>query len=381
MISRIWFGGSAAVWVEMFGMGQAYRRPGSLAAVDPAVWQLPACQGVVRCRTAGRCIAPILRGVNSGQVHSGLIIVDKPQGWTSHDVVSKMRRIAGTRKVGHAGTLDPMATGVLVVGINRATRLLTFVVGTSKTYTATIRLGQSTVTDDAEGDVVTTTSAAGITPEAISAGIADLTGDIEQVPSSVSAIKVKGQRAYTRVRSGEDVVLAARPVTIHRFELHDIRTATGPDADGTLLDLDVTVECSSGTYIRALARDLGGALGVGGHLTALRRTQVGPYSLDQASTLEELAADLRLLPINDAARVLFTPRELSAGEALDLSHGRFIPAGDDVGPVAAFAPDGTLVALLKNSADRARPLLVFAPGNGTAVDENTSTVGENGTAP
>ncbi|MBE0009269.1 tRNA pseudouridine(55) synthase TruB [Arthrobacter sp. AET 35A] len=362
-------------------MGQAYRRPGSLAAVDPAVWQLPACPGVVRCRTAGRCIAPILRGVNSGQVHSGLIIVDKPQGWTSHDVVSKMRRIAGTRKVGHAGTLDPMATGVLVVGINRATRLLTFVVGTSKTYTATIRLGQSTVTDDAEGDVVTTTSAAGITPEAISAGIADLTGDIEQVPSSVSAIKVKGQRAYTRVRSGEDVVLAARPVTIHRFELHDIRTVTGPDADGTLLDLDVTVECSSGTYIRALARDLGGALGVGGHLTALRRTQVGPYSLDQASTLEELAADLRLLPINDAARVLFTPRELSAGEALDLSHGRFIPAGDDVGPVAAFAPDGTLVALLKNSADRARPLLVFAPGNGTAVDENTSTVGENGTAP
>ncbi|MBG6180609.1 tRNA pseudouridine(55) synthase TruB [Arthrobacter sp. CAN_A1] len=300
--------------------------------------------------------------MNSGQVHSGLIIVDKPQGWTSHDVVSKMRGLAGTRKVGHAGTLDPMATGVLVVGINRATRLLTYVVGTSKTYTATIRLGQSTITDDAEGDVVATATAAGVTPEAIRAGAAVLTGDIEQVPSSVSAIKVNGQRAYTRVRSGEDVVLAARPVTIHRFDIHDIR----PVAEGTLQDVDVTVECSSGTYIRALARDLGSSLGVGGHLTALRRTQVGPYSLDQAATLDELAVDLRLLPLNDAARVLFTPRELSAAEALDLSHGRFIPAGNDDGPVAAFAPDGTLVALLKNSSHRARPLLVFAPGNGSA---------------
>nr|WP_272942577.1 tRNA pseudouridine(55) synthase TruB [Arthrobacter sp. TB 23] len=293
-------------------------------------------------------------------------MVDKPQGWTSHDVVSKMRGIAGTRKVGHAGTLDPMATGVLVVGINRATRLLTYVVGTSKTYTATIRLGQSTVTDDAEGDVVTTADAAGITAEAVRAGAEALTGEIQQIPSSVSAIKVNGQRAYTRVRSGEDVVLAARPVTIHRFDIHDIRPVTSAEGDGTLLDIDVTVECSSGTYIRALARDLGGSLGVGGHLTALRRTQVGPYSLEQSATLEELATDLRLLPINDAARVLFTPRELSAAEALDLSHGRFIPAGPDDGPVAAFAPDGTLIALLKNSSDRARPLLVFAPGNGSA---------------
>ncbi|MHA7294666.1 tRNA pseudouridine(55) synthase TruB [Arthrobacter sp. HLT1-21] len=304
--------------------------------------------------------------MNSGQVHSGLIIVDKPQGWTSHDVVSKMRGMAGTRKVGHAGTLDPMATGVLVVGINRATRLLTYVVGTSKTYTATIRLGQSTITDDAEGALVASATAAGVTPEAIRAGAAALTGDIEQVPSSVSAIKVNGERAYTRVRSGEDVVLAARPVTIHRFDIHDIRPVITTPAEGTLQDVDVTVECSSGTYIRALARDLGVSLGVGGHLTALRRTRVGPYSLEQAATLEELATDLRLLPINDAARVLFPPRELSAAEALDLSHGRFIPAGHDDGPVAAFAPDGTLVALLKNSSERARPLLVFAPGNGSA---------------
>ncbi len=288
--------------------------------------------------------------------------MDKPQGWTSHDVVSKMRGLAGTRKVGHAGTLDPMATGVLVVGINRATRLLTYVVGTSKTYTATIRLGQSTVTDDAEGDVLSSASAAGVTDEAIRAGAGVLTGEITQIPSSVSAIKVNGQRAYTRVRSGEDVVLAARPVTIHGFEIHDIRSV----GDGSLQDVDATIDCSSGTYIRALARDLGSSLGVGGHLTALRRTRVGPYSLDQAATLDELATDLRLLPINDAARVLFTSRELPDSEALDLSHGRFIPAGPDDGTVAAFAPDGTLVALLKNSSDRARPLLVFAPGNGSA---------------
>ena len=182
-----------------------------------------------------------------GGVLSGLVIVDKPQGWTSHDVVGRMRRIAGTRKVGHAGTLDPMATGVLVVGINKATRLLTYIVGTSKTYTATIRLGESTVTDDAEGEVVATVSAAAATEDAIRAGIASLTGEIQQVPSSVSAIKVNGERAYARVRSGEDVKLAARAVTIHRFEVHGMRRERG----GDVVDIDVTVQCSSGTYIRA----------------------------------------------------------------------------------------------------------------------------------
>ncbi len=296
--------------------------------------------------------------------------MDKPQGWTSHDVVGRMRRLAGTRKVGHAGTLDPMATGVLVVGVNRATRLLTYIVGTSKTYTATIRLGQSTITDDSEGEVTAETSAAAVSPDAIQAAVAELTGPISQIPSSVSAIKVKGERAYNRVRAGEDVVLPARPVTVHSFDVADIRRENG----GVVQDVDVTVKCSSGTYIRALARDLGTALGVGGHLTVLRRTQVGPYTLDQASTLEELAQDLRLLGIDEAARALFRVRELSAAEALDLSHGRRIGAGTaaepadssseelNQRPVAAFGPDGVLIALLEERGSEAKPALVFAPG-------------------
>ncbi|WLQ05409.1 tRNA pseudouridine(55) synthase TruB [Arthrobacter oryzae] len=299
---------------------------------------------------------------------SGLVIVDKPQGWTSHDVVGRMRRLAGTRKVGHAGTLDPMATGVLVLGINKATRLLTYIVGTSKTYTATIRLGESTVTDDAEGEVISSQSAAAITEEAIRAGVAALTGEIQQVPSSVSAIKVNGERAYARVRSGEDVKLAARPVTIHRFDVHAVR----PAGDGDVLDVDVTVECSSGTYIRALARDLGEALGTGGHLTALRRTQVGPYTLDQARTLEQLAGELEVLEMSQAARALMPNRELSAEEATEISFGRRIAAGAGAGtpaaatadkPAAAFAPDGSLVALLADAGGYAKPVLVFAPGN------------------
>jgi tRNA pseudouridine55 synthase len=286
-----------------------------------------------------------------------------------------MRRIAGTRKVGHAGTLDPMATGVLVVGINKATRLLTYIVGTSKTYTATIRLGESTVTDDAEGEVVATVSAAAVTEADIRAGIASLTGEIQQVPSSVSAIKVNGERAYARVRSGEDVQLAARAVTIHRFEVHGIR----PDRGGSVVDVDVTVECSSGTYIRALARDLGSSLGVGGHLTALRRTHVGPYSLDQARTLEQLADDLEVLDISQAARALMPNRELTADETTEISFGRRIAAGAPAGsaqaataerPAAAFAPDGSLVALLADTGNFAKPVLVFAPGTGgTAASE------------
>lgn len=279
-----------------------------------------------------------------------------------------MRRLAGTRKVGHAGTLDPMATGVLVLGINKATRLLTYIVGTSKTYTATIRLGESTVTDDAEGEVISTKSAAAVTEEAIRSGVAALTGEIQQVPSSVSAIKVNGERAYARVRSGEDVKLAARPVTIHRFEVHAIRPGSG----GDVLDVDVTVECSSGTYIRALARDLGEALGTGGHLTALRRTQVGPYTLDQARTLEQLAEELEVLEMSQAARALMPNRELSADETAEISFGRRIAAGAGAGtpeaataekPAAAFAPDGSLVALLADAGGYAKPVLVFAPSN------------------
>lgn len=288
-----------------------------------------------------------------------------------------MRRLAGTRKVGHAGTLDPMATGVLVVGINKATRLLTYIVGTSKTYQATIRLGASTVTDDAEGEVTATTPTDAVTDEAIEAGIAALRGPIEQVPSSVSAIKVNGERAYARVRSGEDVKLAARPVTIHSFDILDIRrgmVAPSGETDGvqgmadgaTYVDIDVTVRCSSGTYIRALARDLGAGLGVGGHLTALRRSAVGPYSLDQARTIEELAGEMRILDIADAARALMPVRELTAEEAVELSFGRRIPASAEGthtadAPAAAFSPDGTLVALLADAGRHAKPILVFPP--------------------
>ncbi|MCQ1954807.1 tRNA pseudouridine(55) synthase TruB [Arthrobacter sp. zg-Y238] len=299
--------------------------------------------------------------MNSGQVRSGLIIVDKPQGWTSHDVVGRLRRLAGTRKVGHAGTLDPMATGVLVVGINKATRLLTYIVGTTKTYEATIRLGQATVTDDAEGEVTAETIAAAVTDEEIRAAVANLTGDIQQVPSSVSAIKVNGERSYAKVRAGGEVNLPARPVTVSRFEVHAIRRENG----GRLRDVDVTVDCSSGTYIRALARDLGAALGVGGHLTALRRTCVGPFSLEQASTLEELAEDLRVLDLDDAAADLFPVRSLSASEAEDLSHGRRIGAtgNGQPGPVAAIDPDGRVVGLLEDKGEQAKALLVFTPGN------------------
>ncbi|MFJ3958686.1 tRNA pseudouridine(55) synthase TruB [Arthrobacter sp. NPDC090010] len=289
---------------------------------------------------------------------SGLVIVDKPQGWTSHDVVARMRRLAGTRKVGHAGTLDPMATGVLVIGVNKATRLLTYIVGTGKRYTATIRLGQSTVTDDAEGEVTAVGDASGIEDERLRAAVAGFLGEIQQVPSSVSAIKVNGERSYARVRAGEEVALAARPVTIHRFDVLDIRR------EGSLLDVDVDVACSSGTYIRALARDLGAELGVGGHLTALRRHEVGPFTLDAARTMEQLEQELQILELSQAARDLMLSRELTEEEAADLSHGRRIardpeqPAGPEA-PVAAFAPDGTLTALLSDSGRHAKPVLVF----------------------
>ncbi|MFJ4028094.1 tRNA pseudouridine(55) synthase TruB [Paenarthrobacter sp. NPDC089989] len=309
---------------------------------------------------------------------SGLVIVDKPQGWTSHDVVGRMRRLAGTRKVGHAGTLDPMATGVLVIGINKATRLLTYIVGTSKTYTATIRLGESTITDDAEGEVTKARSAADITEEAIAAGVVALTGPIQQVPSSVSAIKVNGERSYARVRSGEEVKLAARPVTIHRFEVHGMERIDG----GRVMDVDVTVECSSGTYIRALARDLGNGLGVGGHLTALRRTQVGPYGIGQARTLEQLADELDVLEMSVAARALMPNRDLTEDETTEISFGRRIAAGPGAGsanaatvenPAAAFAPSGELVALLADAGSFAKPVLVFAPGTGPGTGAGAGT--------
>jgi tRNA pseudouridine55 synthase len=299
----------------------------------------------------------------------GLVVVDKPAGLTSHDVVARMRRLAGTRKVGHAGTLDPMATGVLVLGIGRATRLLTYVVGADKEYSATIRLGVATTTDDAEGETLAVVDATDVTRAAIDAGVAALTGAIDQVPSSVSAIKVDGKRAYARVRGGESVTLAARPVTVSQFDVHEVRLVRGdgPDAVGAL-DVDVTVTCTSGTYIRALARDLGAGLGVGGHLAALRRNRVGGYPLSIARTLDELGAwpedvPLDVLPLAEAARATFPVRELTQPEMVELSYGRSIDAAAPGAsePVAAIAPDGTLVALLETKDQRAMPVLVFAP--------------------
>jgi tRNA pseudouridine55 synthase len=292
-------------------------------------------------------------------VPEGLLLVDKPAGWTSHDVVARIRRVCGTRRVGHAGTLDPMATGVLVLGVGRATKLLTFLVGCDKEYAATVRLGQSTVTDDADGDVVVSTDASQVSPAALEAAVARLTGAIEQVPSSVSAIKVDGKRSYARVRSGEDVRLAARPVTVGRFSVLAVRPA------GTCTDVDVQVEVSSGTYVRALARDLGAALGVGGHLTALRRTRVGRFALADAVPLEQLepGGPVPLVPMGAAARAQFPVHELTADEAAAVGHGRRIPApGDGGAVVAALAPDGSLVAMLDESRAEARPVVVFAAG-------------------
>jgi tRNA pseudouridine55 synthase len=289
---------------------------------------------------------------------SGLVIVDKPAGLTSHDVVARIRRLAGTRRVGHAGTLDPMATGVLVIGVERATRLLTYLVGADKAYSATMRLGVGTITDDAEGAVSSSPGLSGLSRGEMDAAAEFLRGNIQQVPSSVSAIKKDGKRAYARVREGEDVQLEARPVTISAFRVLDARP--GQHEGVPVLDVDVEVVCSSGTYIRALARDLGASLGSAGHLTALRRTRVGPYHLGGARTLPELEDGFGLLPIAEAARVAFTGRDLTEDEARKLAHGQRLEASElGPGPVAAFAPDGSLVALIADAGLTARPLVVL----------------------
>ncbi|MEW2474142.1 tRNA pseudouridine(55) synthase TruB [Micromonospora gifhornensis] len=278
---------------------------------------------------------------------------------TSHDVVARLRRLARTRRVGHGGTLDPMATGVLVIGVGRATRLLTYVIGADKTYAATIRLGQSTVTDDAEGDVISTAPAGGVTDEAIRAALAALTGEIDQVPSAVSAIKINGQRAYKRVRDGESVDLPARRVTVSRLDVLAIRRDQ-PD----LVDVDVEVACSTGTYIRAIARDAGLALQVGGHLTALRRTAVGGFTLAEAATLDELeqrAPEVVDLPLAAAAARFFTRRDASPDEAKVLSHGGPLDAVGHAGPYAVFDPAGQLIAIVSERAGRARAEIVLAP--------------------
>lgn len=286
----------------------------------------------------------------------GIVLVDKPPGMTSHDVVSRCRRIFGTRKVGHAGTLDPMATGVLVVGIERATKILGLLAATSKSYSATIRLGQSTTTDDAEGEVLHDVSAGHVTDEAIESGVAGLRGDISQRPSTVSAVKIGGKRAYQLAREGEEVKLAERSVRIDKFDILEVRRTD------RFVDIDVYVDCSSGTYIRALARDLGETLGVGGHLTALRRTRVGGYQIVDAHLLDDLAEAPRLShDIDEACLRAFPRRDVSVEHAEDARHGRPLPPAGIEGVYAATDPEGRVIALLEDRGSRTKSVVVIQP--------------------
>jgi tRNA pseudouridine55 synthase len=285
---------------------------------------------------------------------AGLVVVDKPGGLTSHDVVSRVRRLAGTRKVGHAGTLDPMATGVLLVGVNRATRLLGHLMLTRKSYDATIRLGVATATDDAEGDEVARRDTGQVTEDEVRAGCRTFVGEIAQVPSSVSAVKVEGRRAYDRVRAGEDVALEPRQVTVHALDVHAVRRL------GDVCDVDVSVSCSSGTYIRALARDLGEMLGVGGHLTALRRTAVGPFTLEDASTLDDLGERFTMLGMDEVAGRCFPAYTVDEEGADAVRHGRRLAAElGPSGPVAVFDPQGTFLALYEQRGPTAAAVAVF----------------------
>jgi tRNA pseudouridine55 synthase len=284
----------------------------------------------------------------------GLLVVDKPGGWTSHDVVARCRRLCGTKKVGHAGTLDPMATGVLLIGVGRATRLLGHLALVDKAYDATVRLGATTVTDDAEGDVLAVTDASAVTEAAIAAEVAALTGVIQQRPSAVSAIKVDGERAYKRVRAGEDVVLPAREVTVSEFAVMGVRRA-----DPATVDVDVHVECSTGTYVRALARDLGAALGVGGHLTRLRRSRVGAFGAAEALPLESMPEPPAVIAIADVARRSFASYSLDSQQAADVRTGRAFRADLGApGPVAVF--DGAeFLALYDQHGPLAKAVAVF----------------------
>lgn len=283
----------------------------------------------------------------------GLVLVDKPQGPTSHDIVSQMRKLFGTRKVGHAGTLDPMATGMLVIGIGRATRLLGYLAGSDKEYTATIRLGQATATDDAQGDVISESSCSHLDNDIIIAAVRDFRGPIMQRPSSVSAIKVDGKRAYARVRDGQEVELPARAVTIHDLEVLDVRHGD------TTVDVDVRVACSSGTYIRAIARDLGEALQVGGHLTVLRRTRSGQFS--SMKSLEQLRDHPDVIDLATAAAAAFPVVTLEPEEAIRARHGVKVAAPPDApaGVVAVFDSGGDVLSLCEVTGGLLKPQTVF----------------------
>lgn len=289
---------------------------------------------------------------------TGVVVVDKPSGWSSHQVVGRLRRILGTRKIGHAGTLDPMATGVLVAGVGRATRLLGYLMLTEKEYLATIRLGISTHTDDAEGDILATPGASGLTEDRVRRAVEAFVGDISQVPSSVSAIKVDGKRSYARVRAGEVVELASRQVSVHEFTLSEFVTN---DVDGVpVLDVQARVRCSSGTYIRALARDLGAALGSAGHLTALRRTRVGHFGIEQAEVVDNTVETVRMLSIDDVAAANFATVRLSDEQATDVGFGRRLhECGLPASPAAMMDPDGRFLALYTQRGEDAVAEAVF----------------------
>ncbi len=288
---------------------------------------------------------------------SGIVVVDKPQGLTSHQVVGRLRRLLGTRKVGHAGTLDPMATGVLILGVNRATRLLGHLALHDKAYLATIRLGERSTTDDAEGDVEAVADASHLGADVIDEACEPLRGHIHQVPSSVSAIKVNGQRAYKLVREGQQVELKSRAVEVSNLQILDVRPGDG------VCDVDVDVTCSSGTYIRAIARDLGDSLGVGGHLSALRRTRIGSYDLSQAVTLGENPPPL--MPMAEAARLSFPCLDVTDDQAADIAVGRPLNVTVPAAVTGMISPAGDLLALYRPDEDGSRAMAVLvAPESG-----------------
>ena len=285
----------------------------------------------------------------------GFLVVDKEPGMTSHDVVAIGRRALGTRKVGHAGTLDPMATGILVLGFNNGTRLLQYITDGDKTYQATVVLGAATVTDDVEGEVISSADTSKVSDEQIHAELAKMRGTIMQRPSSVSAVKIDGERAYNRVRSGEEVVLPSREVTISQLDVLAIRRSSDK------IEVDIEVTCSAGTFIRAIARDCGDALGVGGHLNSLRRSRVAGFGLDQAVSLEQLkSGEFLTLDLADVARATFPVREIALDEKLELSFGRTLSANTDGQIYAGISSANELIALLQNVDGKAKPIAVFA---------------------
>ena len=287
----------------------------------------------------------------------GFLVVDKEPGMTSHDVVAIARRALGTRKVGHAGTLDPMATGILVLGFNNGTRLLQYITNGDKTYEATVVLGAATVTDDVEGEVISRADVSAITDAQIETEMAKMCGTIMQRPSSVSAVKVDGERAYDRVRAGESVELAAREVTISQLDIKEIRRKENA------IEVDIEVTCSAGTFIRAIARDCGNALAVGGHLNSLRRTRVAGFGLDKSISLASLkAGEFSTLGLVDVARTTFSARELALDDVNELSFGRPLSANPDEGIYAAISGQD-LIALLCNKDGLAKPIAVFAAAN------------------